>query len=339
MSMARIQRPFTVHEAEVAVWHAWGDGIPVAGPTPRHLNLPVTFRAGLRMAQGEGLETGGDFGEWRGRRAIPGDGEWTVEMSSPLGAAWDAGVQVDSLPPVGAPVVIVVRFFDRAAGLWRVYQFHDAFLAPADAGEDGQRMMRALRFAAGWREEFKSGTMPGLEPRLRGVIEWRHLGRVVRCWEYDPVLDAWQEDAENVVTMEGVPVRYVTLDSSVPGEVSVAMLAAVSQDGEMAGLQAALLGWKDVAVFTVGSSGLTLEPGWTLEAQGAAEPLLLPPSGRHWEHPKVVFRVLGRHHATACAGVFALPALQEGVPERPMDLPLRIGRLLLYPDGGWLVDA
>jgi hypothetical protein len=337
--MIRIHKPLTIHEAEVAVFHAWGDGMRTHGPTPRHLTAPAaeSFRAGLKISQADGdAGSAGGFGEWRRHpgEAMQADG-WMVEMQAPLGTMWDEGEHVASLMPPGIPVVVVVRFRCRDTGAWRVYQFHDAVSMPMEAGEESQKLTRAIRFSAGWMEEFKSGTLPPLEPRVRGVIEWRHAGRTVRCWEYDPENDTWTEDAENTLTMDGVPVRYVSLDFT-GGDVAVSMLAAVSQGSVAGGQQATAIGWIDVAVCDVTeSSGLTMAPGWLLETAGCAEPLMLPESSRHWEHPKMVFRVLGRLYGTAQAGVLAIPALHEGPPDYPpMDLPIRLGDLLLYPEGG-----
>lgn len=336
--MSRIQSPFVVVEADVSVWHAWGDGVPVTGPTQRHRAIASGFRTGLRISQAPGADDlPGAFGEWRmNGPALVRNGGWTVECSSALGAVWDEGAQAASMLPPGTPVVVVVRFQDRAKpDLWRVYQFHDAETMPADATDDSQRMMRSLRFSAGWMEEFKSGVMPGLEPRLRGVIEWRHLGRVVRGWEYDPDTDTWAEDPENVVSLEGGDVRYVGLEID-GSDAQISMLAAVTGEGTLAGDPATVIGWQDVAVFSAGSSGLTLDPGWLLQTDGIAEPLLLPESGRHWEHPRLVFRVLGRTYATACAGVVALPSLTMDDPGVMLDMPLRMGALRMFPDGGWI---
>ena len=336
--------PYTVHEAEVAFFHAWGDGTPVGGPLGRHLAPPVVeeFRAGLKISQvgdgdGGGLAT--DFSEWRMHRPQElFDSGWLVEMDVPLGAVTDAaGVQLSVFTRAGTPVILVVRFRCRETGFWRLLQFHDAVLLPSEAGEDGQKMFRSIKVSAGWLEECKSGAMPAVEPRLRGVVEWRHLGRVLRCWEYDAVANAWAMDAENSETLDGDTFRYVDLEFS-GGDVLVSAMAARTVDGVAAGIAAAGIGWLQARVFQVlGSSGLTLEPGWVLETAGCAEPLLLPPSGRHWEHPRVVFRFLGRTYATARAGVLALPALTEGTPETPVDFPLRLGRLILLPDGGWVI--
>lgn len=336
--------PFSVHEVSVGVFHAWGDGYAVAGPTDRHLRpLVDEFRAGMRMNQdGAGEDERGAFGEWR--RHAPDDvsqGGWMVEFSVPLGGTEDAqGVAISSLLPAGAPVVLVVRFFCRDTGVWRVFQFHDAVALPADVADESQKMMRVLKFSAGLMEEFKSGVMPAVVPSLRGVIEWRHLGRVVRCWEYDAAANEWQEDAENVQVVSGETVRYVTLDSSTaPGTMVVSYLAALSQAGVVGGLAASELGWLDAECFTVDeSSGLTFAPGWELEAEGCAEPLLLRASDQHWEHPRVVFRFLGRIYGTARAGVFAVPRLVEGSPDEPLDFPLRLGRLVMYPEGAYLLD-
>ena len=338
--------PYTVHEAEAGFFHAWGDGIPVGGPLPRHLApaLSNEFRVGCKISQtaGGGLEA--DFGEWRLHRPqTAGDAEWMVEMELPLGAMTDeAAVQLSSFTRTGTPVVLVLRFRCRETGYWRLLQFHDAVLLPSDVTEDGQRMLRTVKVSAGWMEESKSGTMPAVQPRLRGVVEWRHLGRVVRCWEYDAAANTWAEDAENVTTLDGETFRYVSLDFS-GADAAVSGMAARTEDGVAGGVAATGMAWIDARMFRVESSSLTgeatveMEPGWELETLGCAEPLLLPESGRHWEHPRVVFRFLGRTYATAQGGVLAMPALTSATPEKRMDFPIRLGRLLLYPEGGQLI--
>lgn len=339
--MEKIQTPFTIHEADVAVWHAWGDGMPVSGPMGRHLGAMAEFRAGLRMEQAGGdAGLAGEVGEWRlnrpvETRAMP----WVVEFSVPLAASKDGGAAVTALgASAGAPVVVVVRFRDRALGVWRVFQFHDAVILPVSAGEDAQRMMRVVRVSSGWLEDYKAGTMPSMEPRMRGVIEWKHLGRSIRCWEYDFAAGTWMEDPENVNPAESGPERYFSW-AVTDDDLLVSMTAAATKAGELGGVYATGIEWKDVLAFELleGSSNLTLAPGWVVEANGLVEPLLLPPSGRHWEHPRVVLRVLGRVYATIRAGVIAVPAINEGNPSpAPIDPPIRMGRLLFYPDGLWI---
>ncbi len=339
-------QPYTVHEAEVAVFHAWGDGLPVGGPLPRHLQPAVAdeFRAGLKISQVEadgGLR--GDFAEWRRHRPQRvAAGDWMVEMSAPLGAVQDAaGVQLESFLRPGMPVVLVVRFHCQDTGLWRLFQFHDCVVLAGDAGDEAQWMRRGMKFSAGHMEEFKSGAEPALVPRVRGVIEWRHLGRCVRCWEYDAEENSWAEDAENVEVVgegeEAETARYVSLDFSESG-VDFSYLAARTVAATSGGVEGVGIGWLDAFAFSVlESSGLTLQPGWQVEAAGCAEPVLLPPSGRHWEHPRVVFRVLGRIYATVEAGVLALPTMVEGEPEDAIDYPIRLGRLVFYPEGGYVI--
>lgn len=337
-------QPYTVHEAEVAVFHAWGDGLPVDGPLSRGLLVPVAdeFRSGLKIGQvGGGAGLSGDFGEWRLNRpqAVMG-GEWMVEFTAPLGAPRDeVGVNLGSFLLPGMPVVVVVRFQCRETGVWRVFQFHDCVVLAGDAGDEGQWMVQGAKFSAGHMEEYKSGAIPALVPRLRGVIEWRHLGRRVRCWEYDAGTNTFAEEAENSEVVGGDVVRYVNLDFSGDG-VGLSYLAASLVDVTSGGVAAKAVGWADAAAFSVTeSSGLTFEPGVEMEAEGCAEPLLLPVSGRQWEAPRVVFRFLGRVYATLEAGVLALPDFTVGAPVAPMDFPLRLGRLLLYPAGGWLLPA
>lgn len=332
--------PTTVHEAEVAVFHAWGDGVPVAGPLRRHRQPAITdeFRVGLKFSQvSEGGEMAPGFGEWRRNapQAVSEDG-WMVEMASPFGAVVREITQLSSIILAGSSVVVVVRFRDTDTGFWRLLQFHDAVALPGEVGDQSEAMMRSVKFSAGWMEEMKSGEMPDLLPRLRGVVEWRHLGRVVRCWEYDASSNVWTEDEENheVIQVEDAPldVRYVTLDFIPGGEGEVrnvsglSYLFAGSRDATMGGYGALGIGWGNMQVF--GSSGLT--EGWAME-EGCAEPIYMPVSGQDWEHPRVVIRFLGRIYATIQSGVVAVPAKKSGAPGGEMDYPIRMGPMVFYP--------
>lgn len=334
--------PFTVHEADIALFHAWHDGFPVGGPFTRHQELGhlARFHASLRLLELPGEDAAEPaFGEWRRAPGSRGGG-WSIESTGQLSALADDGAEVSSLPQVGTPLIVLVRFYCRDTGRWRLFQFHDAEILPSEAGEDSERMAHTLRIFAGWREEWQGGshhTLPPLVPRLRGVIEWRHLGRSIRCWEYDPAADAWEETAENQHVANGSPARYVSLTTQAPAT-HFHYLAALTEPTPAAGTQASRITWLDAAAFSVSSSGLTPSPGWSLETHGCAEPLTLPPSGRHWEHPRVVIRFLGRIYATVSHGVIALPSLTQGEPDYPpLDFPIRIGRLLLLPEGGHLL--
>ena len=347
--------PYTVHEAEVAVFHAWGDGAPVAGPFGRHLRPPIVdnFRAGLKISQvdvGEG-EAGG-FGDRREHHTeLVGACDWVVEMSVPLGGlADDLGVQLAVFGVPGSPVVVVVRFRSADDGAWRLLQFHDSLLQHSDCGDDAQRMMRTIKVSSGWCEEYKSGVMPDLAPRIRGVIEWRHLGRVVRCWEYDAVDGTWVEDAENVAEVDGVASRYVNLVED-GGDVVVSAMLATTVNANLGGRAALDVGWVEGEILRVEEdAGLVMAAGWAVQAAGCVEPLLLPSAGRFWDPARVVWRVLGRVYATAEEGVFALPSLKvvgepaddpevEPVvaPAARLDYPIRLGRLIMWPEGGWVL--
>ena len=347
-------RPYTVHEADVGFFAGWRDGHRVTGPGTRHgrAGLIDEFRAGLEIRQVRGDDGGqGGFGEWRlhGGDAEPGQDGWIVTMSLPLEAVEDGGAQVSSWPDAGSPLVVVVRFLDKETGWWRIFQFHDAVLLPVDAGEQSELMMRQVSVSAGWMEErYHGAAVPELEPVVRGVIEWCHAGRRVRCHEYDADADTFTEAAENVFSalVEGVatPVRYVTLNFAGVGDdesFSLDYLAANTGEVQKAGgVPGYGIGWTDARVMEISaSSGLTLWPGWVLETEGAAEPLAMPESGRHWEHPKVVFRVLGRVYASVSHGVVAMPSLTTGFPEGMLDVPLRMGRLLLLAEGGYILPV
>jgi hypothetical protein len=54
----------------------------------------------------------------------------------------------------------------------------------------------------------------------------------------------------------------------------------------------------------------------------------------------VRFRFLGRIYATLGHGVFATPAWRpDTTPHKPLDLPLRLGRLVVLPEAAYLLPA
>ncbi len=335
--------PFTVHEAEIALFHAWNDGRPVQGPLARHLapGIIASFRAGLTITRQDGGEMPGAFGEWRGSGLRPGG--WTIETSAPLAALTDGIVPVDSLPCPGTPVIVMVRFLHAESGQWRLWQFHDAELLPPTAAESEEKMMTAWRIRAGHREEFSGtvlATLPDMDaPVLRGAIEWMHRGRMVRCWDYDVSSNTWTERPENHIAVGVDTARYVTL--TIAGDDAFVLYMTPRTeivDGAGGAIDRSLLSWLNALAFTVSSSGLTPDDDWMLETEGCNEPVEIPASGLHWDHPVVAFSFLGRRYATLSHGVIALPSLADGFPETPpLDTPLRIGRLLLLPDAAYLL--
>lgn len=336
---------YTVGEADFALFHGWRDGMAVRGPLDRHLTsgLIARFTTGLKItAVPDGEASGGGFGEWRKFPGAKVPVVWTVETSTPLAALFEGGVQVASLLPVGAPLILLVRFFSPATGRWRMFQFHDCEVGPVDVGDASENMMQTAVFRAGWREELtgsSGGTLPPMVPRVRGVIEWRHLGRCIPCWYFNADDNSWTENPENWDDSGAEVVRYVSLEDEVEG-VRLSYLAArtVATAAPVAGLAGVGIGWVDaraLQVLAAGAEGLMLEPGWQLQEE-AAEPITLPPSGRHWEQPQVVFRFLGRIYATLSHGFLCVPSLTRGMVE-PFDFPIRLGRLVLLPDGAWVL--
>jgi hypothetical protein len=336
---------FTVHEAEFAVFHAWRDGMPVTGPLDRHqaTGLITRFTSGLKMTRDPVGEVPRGFGEWRAKPGVFRHSEWTVETSGAVAALFEGGtLQVNAFLPQGAPLILLVRFYSEESGRWRLFQFHDCEIGPVNAADSSENMMQAVTFHAGWMEELtgaSGGTLPSMVPRLRGVIEWRHAGRCVACWFYDAADDSFTENPENVATVGEETVRYVSLAEDEDGmDVSYLAAMTVPAPDPVAGLPAVGIGWADVRALQINEvGGLVLEPGWVLQ-EGAAEPITLPPSGMHWEHPQVVFRFLGRTYATLAHGVFCVPSLTNEAVE-PFDFPIRLGRLVLLPDGAWVLPS
>lgn len=331
--------PFTVHEADIAVFHAWEDGIAVAGPLDRHLQsgLVSAFRQSLTISRTSPHEGERAFADWRSS-PLPHGVAWSIETSAPLSALTD-GAPVSSWFTPGIPLVVLVRFLCSITGQWRLFQFTDASPADSSTAESAQTMLTGHKFHAGFMEEFKGSAAepaPALVPRYLGVIEWRHLGRRIPCWYYNAETATWSETAENQIPLGEDTARYISLDQSDPDDVRLSYLAARTEPGTQAGLDATRIGWIDTPAFRItASTGLTFEPGWHLQT-GCPEPITLPPSGRHWEHPRCVFRFGRRLYATLSHGVFAMPSFYaDTTPDIPIDFPIRLSRLVLLPDAGY----
>lgn len=332
---------FTVHEAEFAVYHAWRDGMVVNGPLDRHHTSSIIskFTSGLRVTRNPESEGVGGFGDWRAAHSPMGPSLWTVETSAAFAAVFDHTAQLPSFLMPGMPLVLLVRFYSSETGRWRLLQFHDAELGGTDVGESSQNMMQAVSFRAGWMEEITGvggGTLPPMVPVLRGVLEWRHLGRRIACWYYDPEEDAWTENPENVVGEGEEASRFITMEED-EGVTFVSFMTPFTQAATepMAGLPGVKRAWMNARVMQLASSGLTLEPGWEVQRE-AAEPIAMHASGAHWDHSRMVFRFLGRIYATVTHGLFCVPTFQEGAVV-PFDFPIRIGPLVLLPDGAWVI--
>lgn len=329
--MSLALNPFTVHEADVAVFYAWRDGRVIDGPMPRHLQsgMVAKFRASLNLTRKVDPARAHAFGDWRHPESAE-DGLWTVEMTYPIGSVVDeGGAHVSSSMPAGEDMTVLVRFFDELNGHWRVFQFHHARRsADLTTAEQQELGINTLGFTAAWMEPFRGGNaadLPPLVPREWGVIEWIHGARRIPCHYYDPATDSWTETGENFRVDGGETLRYVTLETTA-GLTTLSYLAPITAATTTAGgIDASKLAWIDALAFAADSSGLHPAHGWQVQTGGGPEPLTIPPSGRHWEHPRVVIRFLGRVYASLAHGTIATPALVTGPPSPSIDPPIRLG--------------
>lgn len=339
--------PYTIHEAEIAIFHSWSDGKEIKGPMKRHLEsgLVAKFNASLsftRIAAGESMRA---FGDWRKDQDTREDG-WQITMSYPYGAIKDHdGTEVSSSLEIKADYIILVRFYDQDSQSWRMLQFHYARIDDnLPANETQEVIMNSLSFHAGWREEFKGGLasgLPDMTPRKWGVIEWVHQGRVIPCYYYDADTDAWMETDENPkLTDLGQTIRYVTLETT-SGETTLSMLSPITETETLpSGVEIENLTWVNAQVFTSDSADLHLGQGWQLQTEGCPEPIKMPASSRHWEHPVVRVRFLSRVYGTFGHGTVAVPKLEYTAPPAGIDTPIILGpSLAMLPTTTYQIPA
>lgn len=339
-------RPLTIHEADVALFQSWPDGRRMTGPLPAHLEATAEakFRVGLSLTRRASDRRDGAFGDWRHGGFLTGGG-WKVEFRQPFGSLLEAsGKHVSSLIEPGREFTLLVRFLDEDTGHWHLFQFHHARIGDdLPIAEQNQIAEQSYSFEAAWLEHFRGSnpaTLPALEPREWGVVEWEHAGRCVPCHYYNPATGAWLETDENEHEVEGSgAVKYVSIEDDGGGTIELSYLTprTVTESGPV--LDRTVLSWLDAKAANFDAAGITPAPGWQLQTNGCAEPLTCAPSERHWQHPRVRLRFLGRVYATLSHGIIAVPAVTEGAPSTPpLDPEIALHpNVIFLPEGAYVL--
>lgn len=352
-----ISTPWILHDAELALWAAWKDGMPFQGPGGRGAREPLFHcKASLTITE-TFTEAAADGNSW-----IPGmrprDSSFNIEVSFPDGSfADDFGRVLGRMNP-GGWRILTVRIYSESAAEWTVHTFF--YVAPsADSlGESGQVLNRSITLKAGWRQERVGGdSFPSLVPAVHGEIDWVCGPRRVTAMLYDPATETWSSTSQNDV---GNGTRYVTLSPATedPGA-DVILACYLPRLEESAGsgdtLDTLAVKWQNTFLMRVGNHasathhGLELRSGHSLQSAGIAEPLATIPQDRMLDEPVLVFRYLRRIYATLGHGVLAVPRLLENtVPPASHDPAFRIAvpgaanpgtgqsGLVMLPNGAWL---
>lgn len=347
--------PYTIHDADLALYPAWQDGMPMHGPGVGLPPAPVFLAKGnvtLSETRAKSLEKAHNWIGHEHNRST----EYDISVAFPDGAFSDDLSRVPSRLAVGGFHILVVRFFD-ASGEWSCFRF---FYVTADADEaaaSGEIMERSLRLKSTHLQE-TVGTLqpPSMAPVVLGEVDWVCGSQSITCLTYDPATETWASTDRNET---GDGTRYVNFSPVAGSANDVALCAYFPRVGPgdqvPPFLPQAKVVWTNIVLANIGNQdssvhhGLALAPGISLQAVGIPEPLLACPQSRMLDEPVLVFRYLRRIYATLGHGVLAVPALacdaampfthdppfRLAIPGDPNPLTGQSG-LTLYPESAYL---
>jgi hypothetical protein len=349
--------PWIIHEAEIALYPAWKDGMPFRGPgLPRGVPAELLqCKASLSISHTprKSAATGHN---WTGNETN-GEGDWEISVSFPDGILADSVSRVMSRLAAGGFHILCARFVDARSGQWTVFRFFYITWESDESSESGQVMNRSLRLRASWmQEEVGTTGMPSLAPVVLGEVDWICGSQRITCLTYNPDTEAWASLPRNNT---GDGTRYVNFSPVLDVASDVALAAYFPRviPGEQiapAMPRAGVL-WQNLVLLRLGNHasafhhGLVLMGGLNIQTLGIVEPLLSIPQDRMLDEPVIVFRYLRRTYATIGHGVLAVPRLlaNEAAPFTH-DYPFRLAipgaanpatgqsGLTLLPNGAWL---
>lgn len=349
--------PWVIHEAEVALYPAWKDGMPFRGPgQPRGVPAPIFHCKASLSISGSARKSASTGGNWTGNETN-GPGDWSVSVAFADGALGDSISRVMSRLHWGGFHILCVRFVDERSGQWSLFRFFYVTWDSDESSESGQVMTRSVRLNASWmQEDAGSAAAPSLEPVVLGEVDWICGTQRVTAMTYNPLTETWVSLPRNDT---GDGSRYVNFSPVLDTPSDVAMAAYFPRviPGEQAppALPRANVLWQNLVLLRIGNQlsplhhGLVLMGGLSLQATGIVEPLMLHPQDRMLDEPVIVFRYLRRTYATLGHGVLAVPrlisnesppfthdyAFRLAIPGDPNPATGESG-LTLLPDGAWL---
>ena len=355
--MPTLLTPWTIHEADIALYPAWRDGMPFAGPGTRGMPAPV-FLAKTAISVSGTVRKGAASGHnWSG--AEPNlEVEWDITIAFPDGVFLDSVSRLASRLPTGGFHILVLRFLDEFSGHWSCFRYFYVTIEGDDAAESGEIITRTLRLKSTWvQESTGSSAMPSMAPIVVGEVDWLCGSQRHTCLTYDPAAEEWTSLPRNDIG-DGTT-RYVNFSPVEDSLADVAITAffprVLPGDQAPPALPQAQIEWCNLVLARIGNHesayhhGLVLSKGISLQTLGIPEPLLTYPQDRMLDEPVIIFRFLRRVYAVLGHGVLAIPALtQNGDAPFTHDYPFRLrvstepnpatGQtgLTLLPQGAWL---
>lgn len=330
--MLRHITPHTIHEADIAVFRAWPDGSPMAGPNSDHRNtLPIgTCKSSLSITTNIAESTTEKFGDWS-HAATPTEDTYTIAITQPFSSWLDNTTPVTPRIHPTTNLIIVIRFFDPTSEQWKLYQFFYARLTQHSITSDDQVLNTPTTFTATWLEDTAGPetTKPPLEPYIRGVVQWEHDGKIIPCFHFDPETETWTMAPENNFLDDlGNPHQYAYIgpDEANPNNAIIKFIQAFTEPFDTTADPTAIhrqnIIWQDTLALTIYPHthplhGLNPESGHTLQLSGCPTIIADTPSAQHLTHPTLRLRYLRRTYATITQRTICIPKIQQNTPPEP----------------------
>jgi|GEM_PF-7032340 len=328
----RLLTPWTIHEAEIGLYAAWKDGLPMEGPGGRHKESALFSALGsVSITQSFAPGQSGIFDHTGSPRSGPG--LYSISLDFKDGAVEDDLSRLMTRLHGGGYHVLVIRFRDEAgSGNWTKRQFfyvslnRDSLSANAASRGDGAAVARQLDLQASWMVETVGSTSsPSAEPEVLGEVEWICGPHRIPCLTYDPATQTWAETNQNATTEALPPHAY--LGELLGGEIGVSLMVPRLVDGETQ--------WQAEVAVTVDGSTITPYGDYTLQQNGTPEPLLCVAQDRVLDEPLLVFRYLRKVYFSIGHNLICIPSVSGDAPPDTHEPNFRIGDLVFLPRGAF----
>lgn len=368
--MLTFETPHLFTDAKVAVYHAWEDGYPLAGPAGDYRTAEPVAQCTANVSISHDLTYSPDaFAKWsnvdqyvKSSYTVSIDGKhtpWVDHLNEKLNhrTPFTSGE---------SHLIVIIRIYNEETGDWSHLQFHHARIQSDSIGSDSF-LTTAKTFLSQWLEQDHGNTsskaLPAMTPIIKGVVEWVHQGRVIPVLNYDPLTQVWTSTEENNFTDEETEIdyqyAYIGPDIAQPEIAHISYLGAYTTPANDPSPSETLdlhkIGWEWITALRIydhtHATKLGVEPGafHTFQLLGCPEPVTRDSSARSWQHPQLIFRYLMRRYVTITHGVIAIPSIEENtVPVPHLALPFRIATengdnpatqnhgLTLLPHAGYL---
>lgn len=191
-----LESTFILHDATIALFDAWKDGMPKRGPSElRGGMVPLLQCKGSISWSQPTTAADPAFGDHRAAGDLRG-GDYAIRCSFLDGVVMDQlGHALRTRNHTGRYVLVVV-YFCKESKQWQRYQFYHVQIQQGEheSGDGNTSVSGQLSFIAGLLEyDGSEGTQPLCVPHVLGRVDWVHGGQRIPCLTYDPLINVWAQ--------------------------------------------------------------------------------------------------------------------------------------------------